>query len=61
MTSSACSITRASTQPPMVTDPRTVPPLPTSMVAPAFFGVTPFAATSVASAAGRPEAIARAT
>src|SRR5437868_5374582 len=45
--------TRASTQPPMVTEPSTRPPSPTHILAPSFFGVAPRVATSVAIATRR--------
>src|ERR1043165_4912614 len=50
---SACSdsaITRASTQPPIVTDPRMRPSSPTHIFAPSRFGLVPRVATSVAMA-----------
>src|SRR5438270_3846561 len=45
--------TRASTQPPMVTEPSTRPPSPTHILAPSFFGVAPRVATRVAIATRR--------
>jgi hypothetical protein len=55
-TASAASITRASMQPPMVTDPRRRPSPPTHIFAPSLRGVVPRVSTSVASAtrASRP-------
>jgi hypothetical protein len=50
MIASAASITWASTQPPIVTPPRSRPLSPTTILAPIFFEVLPLAATSVASA-----------
>src|SRR5882724_7557300 len=49
-TEAASSITWASTQPPMVTEPRTRPPSPTSIWAPSLRGVVPRVFTRVASA-----------
>src|SRR5215470_3496785 len=50
MTEADSSITWASTQPPMVTEPRTRPPSPTSILAPSFRGVVPRVFTRVARA-----------
>ena len=47
-TSADSSITCASTQPPMVTEPSTRPPSPTSIFAPSFRGVVPRVFTRVA-------------
>src|SRR5262249_15676058 len=44
------SMTCASTQPPMVTDPRMRPPSPTTILAPSFRGVVPRVLTKVATA-----------
>ena len=52
-TSSDSSMTWASTQPPIVTEPRTAPPSPTSIRAPSLRGVVPRVLTSVATAAFR--------
>jgi hypothetical protein len=52
-TDSASAITRASTQPPIVTLPRMRPPSPTHIFAPSFLGVVPRAPTSVAIATRR--------
>ena len=49
-TSSVCSMTWASTQPPMVTEPSTDPPSPTSILAPSLRGVVPRVFTRVATA-----------
>jgi hypothetical protein len=49
-TSSACSMTWASTQPPMVTEPSTAPPSPTTILAPSLRGVVPRVLTRVATA-----------
>jgi hypothetical protein len=50
-TSSASAITSASTQPPIVTEPRMRPPSPTHIFAPSFRGVVPWVLTRVARAA----------
>src|SRR5438105_3826099 len=47
-TSPACSMTRASTQPPMVTEPKIAPPSPTNIFVPSLRGVVPAVRTSVA-------------
>ena len=49
-TSADSSITCASTHPPMVTEPRTRPPSPTSILAPSLRGVVPRVFTRVATA-----------
>jgi len=48
-------MTWASTQPPIVTEPRTAPPSPTSIFAPSLRGVVPRVFTSVATATLRAE------
>ena len=53
-TSSDSSITCASTQPPMVTEPSTRPPSPTNILAPSLRGVVPRVLTSVATATRPP-------
>src|SRR5256885_3440602 len=50
-TAAACSMTRASTQPPMVTEPKTLPSSPTNIFAPSLRGVVPRVRTRVAMAA----------
>src|SRR5262245_29463220 len=49
-TSADSSMTCASTQPPIVTDPRMRPPSPTTILAPSFLGVVPRVFTRVATA-----------
>src|SRR5438445_11544973 len=47
-TSSACSMTLASPQPPIVTDPKIAPPSPTNIFVPSLRGVVPIVRMSVA-------------
>ena len=47
-TSADCSMTWASTQPPIVTEPSTRPPSPTTILAPSLRGVVPRVLTRVA-------------
>ena len=54
-TSVARSITRASTQPPIVTEPKIAPSSPTNIFVPSLRGVVPCVPTSVAITARLPE------
>src|SRR5438128_2685434 len=51
----ACSMTRASTQPPMVTEPKIAPPSPTNIFVPSLRGVAPVVRTRVAIVARLPD------